>query len=140
MEGGAVEADLDGGAVPRAGAWEGLRRRGRRRQGDGARGAQEAPGRQLAERGVHERVPLRHSVEQAAAASSSLVVGRRGRGADTERGHVTERLAHASVTNTSAQPGSAQVKDYEARDLLGRRPTTDCIVLGPVTLIVSQFP
>lgn len=73
----AVEPDLDGCAVPRAWAGEDLRRRGRRREGDGARGAQEAPGRQPRQRGVHERVPLRHSVEQLEGAEKTRQIWRR---------------------------------------------------------------
>jgi hypothetical protein len=76
----AVEPDLDGCAVPRAWAGEGLRRRGRRREGDGARGAQEAPGRQPRQRGVHERVPLRHSVEQLEGAEKTRQIDDKGAG------------------------------------------------------------
>lgn len=76
----AVEPDLDGCAVPRAWAGEDLRRRGRRREGDGARGAQEAPGRQPRQRGVHERVPLRHSVEQLEGAEKTRQIDDKGAG------------------------------------------------------------
>lgn len=78
VQGLAVEPDLDGGAVPGPRAGEGLRGRERRRERDGARGTQQAPGLQPRERGVHQRVPLRHCVERAAR------VGRR-RNAHAER-------------------------------------------------------
>jgi hypothetical protein len=53
LERGTVEADLDGGAVPGPRAREGPRGSGWRRERDGARGAQQAPGCQPCERGVH---------------------------------------------------------------------------------------
>lgn len=60
MGGGAVEPDLDGGAVP--GPWSGERPGGwrRRLKGDEALHEEQVLAGQSRERGVHELVPRRH--------------------------------------------------------------------------------
>ena len=98
VEGAVVEPDLDGGAVPRPRAGEGLGCRRRRRERDGARGAQQAPGLQPRERGVHQSVPLRHLVERAAR------VGRR-------RSAHAERRRRAAGTLGSVPVGAAAQGD-----------------------------
>lgn len=112
MEGCAVELDLDGGAVPWARAGEGFSRRWRWREGDGTRGSQEVPRRQPRKRGVHERVPLCHSVEQEAGAACEGGTEKPRRGRDAN-GAVTHAEVDAHGANIALTQHTSRLRHWE---------------------------